>query len=88
MWQTSHNSRNQNSSTRTLVPFDATLCFIFATKLKAIISHIMSDGSETSIAFGSRTSSKSEKKYSQIDKEATAIIWGIKNFSSIVTAVK
>ena len=46
----------------------------------AVLSHIMEDGSERPIAFASRTLSKAERNYSQIDKEALALGWGIKKF--------
>ncbi|XP_048488715.1 uncharacterized protein K02A2.6-like [Plutella xylostella] len=38
------------------------------------------DGQERPLAFASRTLSASEKNYSQIQKEATAIIYGVKYF--------
>lgn len=41
-------------------------------------SHIYSDRSERTIAFVSKILSGTEKKYSQIDKKALAIIWAVK----------
>ncbi|KAI4890378.1 hypothetical protein NFI96_005277, partial [Prochilodus magdalenae] len=46
----------------------------------AVLSHRMPDGSESPLGFVSRTLSPTEKKYSQLDKEALAIIFGIKKF--------
>uniref|UniRef100_A0A3B3B4L9 Gypsy retrotransposon integrase-like protein 1 n=1 Tax=Oryzias melastigma TaxID=30732 RepID=A0A3B3B4L9_ORYME len=46
----------------------------------AVLSHKMEDGSEKPLGFMSRTLSPAEKKYSQLDKEALAIIFGLKKF--------
>ena len=46
----------------------------------AVLSHIMEDGSERLIAFTSLTLTKAERNYSQIDKEALALVWGVKKF--------
>ncbi|KAK9739449.1 Integrase zinc binding domain [Popillia japonica] len=50
------------------------------TGLGAVISHVLPDKSERPIAFASRSLTDSEKNYSQIDKESTAIVWGLKKF--------
>ena len=46
----------------------------------AVLSHIFEDGTEHPIAFASRSLTKAEKGYSQIDKEALSIYWGIQKF--------
>lgn len=46
--------------------------------LGCVLSHIMPNGEEKPIAFAFRTRNKAERKYSQIDKEALAIVWAIK----------
>ncbi|XP_048247554.1 uncharacterized protein K02A2.6-like [Haliotis rufescens] len=46
----------------------------------AVLSHIMPDGTEKPVAFASCSLSPAEKNYSQLDKEALAIVFGIKKF--------
>ena len=46
----------------------------------AVLSHTEADGSERPVAYASRTLGPAEKKYSQLDKEALAIVFGIKRF--------
>jgi hypothetical protein len=47
----------------------------------AVISHIV-DGVERPISCSSRTLSPAEKGYSQLEKEALAVVWGVKKFHS------
>lgn len=54
--------------------------------LGCILSHIFPNGDEKPIAFASRTLTKAETAYSQIDKEAAAIIFGIKHFHQYLYA--
>lgn len=46
----------------------------------AVLSHVMEDGSERSIAFASRTLTKAERNSSQNDKKALALVQGVKKF--------
>ena len=46
----------------------------------AVISHVMPNGEERPIAFASRTLQPSECNYAQLEKEALALIFGIKKF--------
>ncbi|XP_049519647.1 uncharacterized protein K02A2.6-like [Dermacentor silvarum] len=48
--------------------------------LGAVLSHVLDDVSKKPIAFASRTLTDAEKKYSELEKEALAIIFGVKKF--------
>lgn len=51
----------------------------------AVLAHVIPDGREAPIAFGSRTLQAAEKNYSQLDKEALSIIFGIKKFNQFLS---
>ena len=46
----------------------------------AVLSHVMDNGEERPIAFVSRSLTKSETNYAQLEKEALALIFGVKKF--------
>lgn len=46
----------------------------------AVLSHRMEDKQDRPVAFASRSLAPAERNYSQIDKEALAIIFGVKKF--------
>ena len=55
-------------------------CDASPTSIGAVLSNVMPDGSERSVAFVSRALTKTEHRYVPIDKEALSIVWGMKSF--------
>ena len=71
-----------------LIHFDPTLhlqlaCDASPYVVGAVISHIMPNGEERPIAFASRTLSKAESNYAQIEREALGIVLGVRKFTNI-----
>ena len=52
----------------------------------AVISHVMQNGEERPIEFTSRTLTSAERHYSQIEKEALSLVWGVKKFHRYIYA--
>lgn len=50
----------------------------------AVLSHVMEDQQERPIAYASRTLTAAEKNYSQLEKEALAIIFAVKKFHNYI----
>lgn len=70
---------------RILVHYDPSLpltlaCDPSAYGIGAVLQHTMPTGEERPVAYASRTLSPAEKKYSQIEKEGLALIFGVKKF--------
>ena len=72
-------------SSNLLIHFDPTkslvlVCNASPVGVCAILSHRFDDGTEKPISYVSRTLTPAERIYSQLDKEALAIIFGIKHY--------
>ena len=90
VWSSGHQSafdklKRELCSSRFLVHYQSDLplrlsCDASSVGLGIVLSHLMPDKSERPIAYGSRTLQKSELNYSQIDKEALSLVFGVKHF--------
>ena len=78
-------AKNQIISAKVLTHYNPSLPVTFAADASAygvgsVLSHMFPDGSEHPIAFASRTLTSSERNYAQLEKEALALVFGVKKF--------
>ena len=75
-------SKSELVTDKVLVPYDEKIlaCDASPYGVGVVISHVMDDGEERPIAFASRTLTKSERNYLQIEKEALGILFGVRQF--------
>ena len=82
-------TRNMLHSSIVLVHYDPNRELVLSTDASpygvgSVLSHRCPDGSDQPIAYASRSLTVAEKNYSQLDKEALAIIFGIKKFHQYI----
>ena len=84
-----HSLKEQLSSSAVLAHYDPSLplklaCDASSYGVGAVISHEFPDGVERPVAYASRTLNRAEKNYPQIEREALAIVFGVKKFHQYV----
>ena len=91
LWQIWPVSFIQLVSAKVLAHYDPDLPMKMAADASAygvgaVIPHVYPNGNERPVAFASRTLTKSEKNYAQLEKEAFALIFGVKHFHQYLYA--
>lgn len=82
-------AKNVMQSDTVLVHYNPKLPLVLAVDASpygvgAVLSHTFADGTEKPIQYASQTLSDVQKRYSQIDREAYAIIFGVKKFYQFI----
>ena len=80
-------SKTLLTSSNLLVHFDPSLQIVLACDasnygIGVVLAHRWPDGSEHPVAFASRSLTKSEKNYSQLEKEGLSCVFGVTKFHS------
>ena len=78
-------AKNALQENTLLVHYDSSKQLVLACDasphgLGAVLSHIIEDGQEKPIAYASRTLTAAEKNYSQLEKEALAVVYAVGKF--------
>ena len=78
-------AKKQIASAQVLTHYDPTLPIKLAADasaygIGAVVSHKMPDGTERPIAFASCALTKSERNYTQLEKDALSLVYGVKKF--------
>ena len=84
-WAAFREAKEALQASTLLVHYDPSKPLILACNasqygIGAVLSHQMGDNTERPIAYISRTLSLAERKYSQLDKEGLAIVFGVTRF--------
>ncbi|XP_055613053.1 uncharacterized protein K02A2.6-like [Uranotaenia lowii] len=77
--------KEEMQSDRFLVHYNPGLPLVLATDASpygvgAVLSHIFPDGTERPIQYASQTLNETQRRYKQVDREAYAIVFGIRKF--------
>lgn len=85
--------KREMTSERVLAHYNPELPLVLATDASnyavgAVLSHIYPDGTERPIQYASQTLSPTQQRYPMVDKEAYAIIYGVRKFYQYVYSRK